>query len=100
MSASRGKLNGLRCEGGDAGGKVPGYAVVNLDARVSLAKGLELVARLNNLFDRRYANFAILGQNFFNSPDRTFDADNVVNEQFRGVGAPRGAWIGLRYGWL
>jgi outer membrane receptor protein involved in Fe transport len=84
----------------DIGGKVPGYTVVNLDTRYNLAKGLELFARVNNLFDKRYANFGILGENFFNGPNRTFDPDSVTMEQFRGVGAPRGAWVGVRYAWL
>jgi outer membrane receptor protein involved in Fe transport len=83
----------------DAGGKVPGYAVVNLDARYRPAKNLEVFARIDNLFDTQYANFGILGANFFNGPGHTFDPGNVANEQFRGLGAPRGGWIGVRYGW-
>jgi iron complex outermembrane receptor protein len=84
----------------DANGRVPGYAVVNLDGRVRLAKGFELFARVVNLFDRKYSNFGILGQNFFAGPGRTFDGTNPAAEQFRGPGVPRGAWIGLRYQWL
>lgn len=83
----------------DANGKVPGYTVVNLDSRYALTKGLELFLRVNNLFDRRYANVGVLGSNVFTGPGRTFDAANAANEQFRGYGAPRGAWIGLRYHW-
>jgi hypothetical protein len=56
-------------------------------------------ARIDNLFDTQYANFGILGANFFNGPGHTFDPGNVANEQFRGLGAPRGGWIGVRYGW-
>jgi len=84
----------------DIGGRVPGYTVVNLDTRYNVAKGLELFARVNNLFDKRYSNFGILGENFFNGPNHTFDPDNAAMEQFRGVGAPRGAWAGVRYAWL
>ena len=84
----------------DVNGRIPGYAVVNLDARYSVAKGLDLFARVANLFDRRYSNFGILGQNFFTGPGRTFDGTNPVNEQFRGPGVPRGAWVGLRYQWI
>jgi outer membrane receptor protein involved in Fe transport len=83
----------------DAGGKVPGYAVVNLDARYRPAKNVEVFARINNLFDTQYANFGILGANFFTGPGHTFDPENVVNEQFRGIGPPRGGWIGVRYAW-
>ena len=44
-------------------------------------------------------SFGILGANFFTGPNHAFDPENVVNEQFRGLGGPRGAWIGVRYGW-
>ena len=53
-----------------------------------------------NLFDKRYANFGVIGENLFTGPGRTFDGANGVNEQFRGPGVPRGAWVGLRYQWL
>lgn len=84
----------------DVNGRVPGYAVVNLDGRRSIAKGLELFARVTNLFDKRYSNFGLLGQNFFTGPGHTFDGTNPVREQFRGPGTPRGTWVGLRYQWL
>jgi iron complex outermembrane receptor protein len=83
----------------DASGPVPGYAVVNLDGRYRVSKSLELFARVNNLFDRQYATFGVLGENVFTGPNRGFDPDNAVPESFRGLGAPRGAWIGLRYEW-
>ena len=30
---------------------------------------------------------------------KTFDPANAVAEPFYGLGAPRGAWLGLRYEW-
>ena len=83
----------------DANGQVPGYAVVNLDSRYKLSGKVELFVRVNNLFDRRYANFGTLGRNVFTGPNNSFDGLNPVNEQFLGYGAPRGAWMGLRYNW-
>ena len=83
----------------DASGAVPGYAVLNLDGRYRFGKRLEAFARMNNVFDRTYANFGILGQNVFTGPGRSFDPGNPVNESFRGLGAPRGAWLGLRWEW-
>lgn len=83
----------------DAGGAVPGYAVLNLDGRVRLGKHLEAFARINNLLNRQYANFGILGRNVFNGPGHSFDPANPVNESFRGLGAPRGLWLGLRGEW-
>jgi iron complex outermembrane recepter protein len=84
----------------DVNGRVPGYAVVNLDGRYRVAKGVEVFARVVNLFDKRYSNFGILGENFFTGPGRTFDGANPINEQFRGPGVPRGIWVGLRYQWI
>jgi iron complex outermembrane receptor protein len=37
--------------------KLPGYAVASLHASYELRHGLELTARIDNLFDRRYATF-------------------------------------------
>ena len=81
----------------DAHGKVPGYAVFNLDARYELARHWHLFLKVSNLFDKRYENFGVLGENFFRGPGNTFDAANAAPEQFRSPGAPRAAWIGVRY---
>jgi len=84
----------------DSHGRVPGYTVTNLDTQFQLAKNLQLFANVTNLFDRRYQNFGLLGANAFTGPDRTFgpaQGIDPVSEQFRGLGSPRGFWIGLRY---
>ena len=83
----------------DAHGKVPGYTLLNLDGRWRVAKGVEVFTRINNVFDRRYFNFGVLGDNVFANPDRSFDPAHSVAEPFLGVGTPRGAWLGLRYEW-
>lgn len=84
----------------DVNGRIPAYTVINLDGRYAVAKGLELFARVANLFDKRYANLGVIGQNFFTGPGRTFDGTKPINEQFRGPGVPRGTWVGLRYQWI
>ncbi len=84
----------------DINGQVPGYTVVNLDARYLASKRFEVFARINNLFDRRYFNFGVVGENFFTGPERTFGPAVGIEpapEQFRGPGAPFGAWLGVRY---
>jgi outer membrane receptor protein involved in Fe transport len=83
----------------DARGAVPGYAIVNLDARYRVARGWEAFAKVDNLFDRRYSTFGSLGQSVFTGPGASFDPSGASwrNEQFRTVGVPRGAWIGLSY---
>ncbi len=89
---ARGDENNL-----DANGRVPGYTVVNLDTRYQVSAHLQLFARVDNVFDRRYANFAILGENVFTGASQGYDPANARSEQFRGHGAPRGAWIGVTY---
>ena len=93
-SRSRGDENGL-----DVNGSVPGYAVINVDGRYRLAKRTELFARVNNLFDSQYANFGLLGRNVFTGPGRSSAPASGANEPFRGLGAPRGVWVGVRQEW-
>jgi iron complex outermembrane receptor protein len=81
----------------DANGRVPGYAVVNLDTRCDIGARWQLYARMDNVFDRRYANFGILGDNAFTGPGQQFDPAGARAEQFRGYGAPHGAWIGAQF---
>jgi len=83
----------------DANGAVPGYALVNFDGHYRFAAGWELYAKVGNLFNRRYATYGVLGQNVFTAAGNTFDATGASwrNEQFRTVGAARGAWLGIAY---
>src|SRR5262249_38175683 len=84
----------------DINGQVPGYTVLNLDGAFVASKNFDVFIRVNNVFDRRYSNFGIIGENFFTGPGKTFGPSagaDPVAEQFRGPGAPRGAWVGVRY---
>lgn len=83
----------------DANGRVAGYAIVNLDARWRFTPSTEVFFRVDNAFDARYANFAVLGINSFAGPGRTFDPAHASPEPFYGWGVPRGVWAGLRYAW-
>jgi outer membrane receptor protein involved in Fe transport len=83
----------------DVNGKIAGYLLIDLDTSYQVTKQLQVFATVSNLLDKRYASFGVLGENFFNGPNHTFDGANPVNEQFVGPGAPRGAWIGLHYAW-
>jgi outer membrane receptor protein involved in Fe transport len=85
---------------GDDSGKVPGYALVEAGAGYEIGEGLRISLRAENLFDAGYSNFAILGENAFVGPDRSFGPAAGLEpavEQFRAVGAPRGAWLLLEY---
>lgn len=84
----------------DVNGQVPGFMVVNMDARFRVSKYVEIFANVNNLLDHTYATFGTLGSNVFTGANSSFDALNTRNEQFLGYGAPRGAWVGLRFNWL
>ena len=84
----------------DTGGRIPGYAVVDVDMRFQPSAAWQIFASAANLFDRRYQNFGLLGANAFTGPARTFGPAlgfNPMPEQFRAVGAPRTLWIGMRY---
>ena len=72
----------------DINGKVPGYAVVNLDTHYSVSDNWKLFAKVNNLFDKKYETFGVLGNNIFN---------NDAAEQFRSPAAPLAAWVGVTY---
>jgi len=91
---ARGDENNL-----DARGPIPGYAVVDLSARWSPRRDVEVLGWIENAFDIRYAGQGLLGSNAFNGPGHTFDPANAVSEQFRGMGAPRGMWLALRWRW-
>ncbi|MEO8921549.1 MAG: hypothetical protein ABI330_01735 [Caldimonas sp.] len=70
---------------------------MNLDSHYDVSKSLQLFARINNVFDRRYANLGILGDNYFTGPGQQFAPNQPQAEQFRGYGAPRGGWVGMQY---
>jgi outer membrane receptor protein involved in Fe transport len=83
----------------DVNGKIPSYVLVDLDTAYDVTKRLRVFATVTNILNKRYASYGVLGQNFFNGPNHTFDGQAPVNELFVGPGAPRGAWIGMRYTW-
>jgi len=81
---------------------VPGYAVTHVEAEYRLSPRVALFAQVDNLLDRHYANFGLLGSNAFTGPDRTFGPAAGVAaapEQFRALGAPRGVFAGVRGTW-
>lgn len=68
-----------------------GFRVVNLNARYTVTRNLSLTVRVTNLFDSEYSTFGLLGE-----------ADEVLGNdygdpRFLSPGAPRAAWVGLRF---
>jgi iron complex outermembrane recepter protein len=81
----------------DPGGKIPGFATVAVDAGWQITPEWLLFARIDNLFNRTYQNFGILGANYFRGPGGTFDAALASPEPFLSPAQPFGAWVGLQY---
>jgi outer membrane receptor protein involved in Fe transport len=79
-------------------GSLPGYATLNLNGNLDLGGGWALFARVNNLFDKRYGSVAALAESPFDRQGGfTNNSDNWQRETFIAPGAPRAAWLGLRY---
>jgi iron complex outermembrane receptor protein len=84
----------------DTNGRVPGYFVVNLDGQYAATRDLGVFFEVVNLFNTEYSNIGLLGANAFTGPDRTFGPAlgiAAVPEQFRGLGVPRGIFVGVRW---
>jgi iron complex outermembrane recepter protein len=79
-------------------GHAPGYAVLNLSTRYNISSDLEFFARIANVFNRQYATAGALAENPFNAAGEfQTDPEDWQRETFYAPGAPRAAWIGLRY---
>jgi outer membrane receptor protein involved in Fe transport len=72
----------------DPTGKVPGYAVVDLDAHYRIGKNLKLSLNVDNLFDQKYATYGLSGVTSIYS---------LETQQFRTPAAPRGVWLKVTY---
>jgi iron complex outermembrane receptor protein len=81
----------------DGPGKTPGYAILNLNAEARLSANLQIFGKINNVFDKHYATAAALAENPFANGSFQIDSGDWRRETFVAPGAPRAAWIGLRY---
>jgi iron complex outermembrane recepter protein len=72
--------------------RTDGYCLLNLRAAWSIRDNVILFARIENVFDEKYATFGVLGQ-----PGEVFA--EFTDPRFLGVGPPRGAWVGARVKW-
>jgi outer membrane receptor protein involved in Fe transport len=83
----------------EASGKVKGYAVVNMDTRYKFNNsGWQVFAKASNIFNKKYATGGMLGENWFevNGGVASFSG-NGEGDRMLMVGAPRAAWVGVRY---
>lgn len=85
----------------DAHGSLPAFAVLDLGARYRIDRHWKLDVSVHNLFNRSYYDFGQLGTNVFTGPGRSYATNPAdwQSAQFVAPGAPRGAWLGLRYSW-
>jgi outer membrane receptor protein involved in Fe transport len=81
----------------DVHGPLASYGVAQAFARYRPSRRWELSLKIDNLFNRTYRSFGVLGRNFFTGPGATFNPVAATPEQFLAPGAPRAAWITLRY---
>jgi len=82
-------------------GKIGGYTLVNLTASYNPDSQWSIFGRVNNLFDTEYATGGQLGLSPFNSSTGQImlsgSRSQAVGETFVAPGAPRTAWIGVRF---
>jgi outer membrane receptor protein involved in Fe transport len=81
----------------DLHGALPSYSVAQAFARYRPGRDWDVSLKVDNLFDRGYRSFGVLGRNFFAGPGGSFNAAAAVPEQFVTPGAPRAVWLALRY---
>src|SRR5579863_4088357 len=78
-------------------GWIPGYAVVNLQSTLHVAKDIDVFARLVNLFDKEYATAGFLTVNAFNpNGSFRFNPNAWSNENAVSPAQPRALWAGVR----
>lgn len=84
----------LRGDESNSTDKLPAFVVFNLRSEYRFNEHVALFGRVNNLFDREYANFGAWAET--GEVLNGLGLDENPNARFVGVGAPRAAWIGLR----
>ncbi len=73
-------------------GKIPGYAIVNLDSQYSYGKDWNIHAKFINIFDQEYITGGRLAETRVQT-DRSFGDERNVASLI--PGAPRAGWIGI-----
>ncbi|MBB3859334.1 hypothetical protein GGQ88_000574 [Novosphingobium hassiacum] len=83
----------LAGDDGNANPRTSAYSVFDLDGKVGLARGVELVAQLRNVFDRHYATFGTFSE--VDDIDLA-EAPGATNPRALAPGAPRRLTVSLR----
>jgi outer membrane receptor protein involved in Fe transport len=80
-------------------GRISGYSVVHARARWHIDDRWQLVLRINNLLDRRYASAGAGNLDFFPNGQQVLPPGEAEPARFLAPGAPRTVAIGVRYEW-
>ena len=72
----------------DPDGKVPGYAVVDLDAEYRIGQRLTVALNVDNLFDRKYATYGLAG---------VTSIYTLATQPFLTPAPPRAVWLKVTY---
>ena len=72
--------------------KTPSYNVFNLNADYAISEQIQILAKVENVFDKKYYSFGLLGE----EPDEVVGLEHLSDNRFYGPGSPRGVWLGLR----
>ena len=95
---SKSYMMGNENQGHDASqgiqGETPGYAVMNLDSQYYIGENWQLSLKAINIFDNEYYTGGRLAETRVQT-DRSFGNEREVASLI--PGAPRAAWLGLRY---
>lgn len=79
---------------------LPGYAVISLHSTYRVGKRIELFGNVQNLFDKRYANYGLYGDptgvNAPGIPATAGSNDPGVDNRFQNPAAPRSIFGGIR----
>jgi outer membrane receptor protein involved in Fe transport len=82
----------FRGDEANVSGRISGYTIINLRGRYRVNDHLEIFIKVENLLDQQFESFGLYGD-----PGEAPGLDNLADTRFLSPGAPRGAWIGLRF---
>jgi len=81
----------------DPAGAVAGHALLALDASWQASRAWSVLLRADNVLDKRYANFGILGVDYFRGTGGAFSTNAARAEPFLSPGQPFTLWLGVEY---
>jgi outer membrane receptor protein involved in Fe transport len=91
----QGNEDGLAEDGGERIDlSLPGYSVTHLRVSWRPSSGVEVTARVGNVFDKRYATYGAIAETVFDAQGNY--TGNEADALFVAPGAPRSFFVGLR----